>query len=179
MPALSKTIRRMTAAEKPLLESWRKQDKVVSDFLYVWERWKRWEDAPPVVAVVGKKPVGFHAVAYTKSGYINSVFQFVLLEHRGKRLAGAMIDYFLKEGRALGATRLRFRCPKDGPGNLCWRGFGVKPFGECPKEYWFDLTLTGVNCLADLIRLGPSLHKTPATDKRTLSWYRRAKVEAY
>lgn len=172
-------VRRMYAEEKELLKQWRK-DHTVAEFLFTWERWKKWEEAPPFVVLAGGDMLaGFHGVSHTKSGYINSAAQFVAPEHRGKGLAGAMINALIMEGVQAGLSRLRFRTPIGGDGEACWRGFGVIPFGKTEKEHWYDLSLTGAGLIsnaAQLVTLAKLACEIPTTDKRTLGHYRKSKV---
>lgn len=170
------TVRFMQPQEKNVLRSWRKLDKEVDEFLYCWERWRKWDSEPPIVVVQSTAPVGYHGVSFTASGYVNSVSQFVLPGHRGNGLAGAMIGYLLKQAHERGIPRLRFRTPTEGDGLKCWTGFGVKPFGEADGDYWFDLNISGICCVSDLIAKGPTLHLPPTTSKLRLNHYRRAKV---
>lgn len=175
----SRIVRHMLPVEKEGLKQWRK-DHTVAEFLFTWERWKKWEESPPIVVLVdGTTLAGFHGVSHTKSGYINSAAQFVAPEHRGKGLAGAMIDFILAKGAIAGATRLRFRTPIGGDGEACWRGFGVIPFGKTEKEHWYDLSLTEVGYITNvpqLIALAEKACLVPTADKRTLGHYRRSGV---
>lgn len=165
----------MQPDERKVLESWAKLDKVVKDFTFVWTRWKSWEDAPPVVVRTrDSEIVGFHAVKFTKSGYINSAFQFVLVEHRGRRLAGDMVEFLLRHGLGNGATRLRFRCPVGEDGDVFWQGFGMKPFGYVKGEHFYDLTLEDVESISDLTT---GLCDSVTADKRTLGHYGKLGVD--
>ena len=175
MPS-STVVRFMEPEEKEELKTWRKLDKEVDEFLFTWERWKKWEGEPPIVILYRGNLAGYHGVSFNKTRYANSASQFVLEQFRGKRLAGAMIDFLLKEAHRRGLERLRFRTPKSGEGYLCWRGFGVSPFGECEKDYWYDLCIENILCVEDLIDCDkPHL---PVTDcNRRISLYKRSNVK--
>jgi hypothetical protein len=173
-------VRFLQPDEIPLLKSWRKLHKEVDEFVYLWTRYKNWEANPPVVALMGGTICGFHGVSFAgpkpKWRYINSMAQFVLEEFRGKRIAGAMIDFILKEGDKRSMHRLRFRCPIGGEGMDCWMGFGVKPFAQCEKDYWFDIDIVGVDSVKELIRLASELSNfmIPTEDNRRISYYRKS-----
>lgn len=168
--------RLMRPEERAIIESWKKDNKIVAELCFVWTRWKRWEDRPPIVAVYAGQVVGFHAVDYTKSGTLNSVELFVLKEYRRHLLSWLLIDYALREANRLGMRRMRFRCAKGQDGDKFWRGFGLLPIGECEKEYWYDLDISQVPDLAAFRRLGPTLHEVVNQDKRTLGHYRRSGI---
>ena len=173
------TARPSTPDDHEVIRGWRKMDKEVSELVYTWTRWKRWESDPPIVAVragalTGEHVVGYHAVSFSKSGYANSASQFVHPEHRGRGVAGLMIDHLLQEALRRGCTRLRFRTPQHGPGLDCWRGLGAEPFGCDDRDYWFDLPLAGVSNISDFIRLAPAGLRRPTRDARTLNYYLRS-----
>jgi GNAT superfamily N-acetyltransferase len=163
----------MLPEEQPLLKSWRKKDKEIDEFIFTWTRWKNWEEHPPIVVLSSGEIAGYHAVSFTKTGYTNSASQFVLPEYRGKRFAGAMIDFLLKESHKRGMKRLRFRTPTEGPGLECWKGFGVEPFAEGDGDYWFDLSIYGIKNLKDFMAVSSELHLQPTEDKRKRGFYRK------
>ena len=179
MPELKRQIpvyRFLKPEEIPIIKGWRKLDKEVDEFVFTWSRWKKWETEPPIVATVGSLVVGYHGVSFTKSGYANSASQFVLSHYRGRGLAVGMINFLLGECAVRGMSRLRFRCPEgDGGGLALWRDFlGLQPFATGQGDFWFDINVQPVTCVDDMRQVGSELHLPPTTDKRRLSYYRRA-----
>lgn len=172
-------VRYMLPDDRQVLDGFGKLDKVAKDFLYVWTHWKNWEKNPPIVAEVDGNVVGFHAMSFTKSGYINSAFIFILSDYRGKGIGGKLIDYTIKEGLAHKSTRLRMRCYKGNDGDAFWRGFGMVPIGETEKEYFYDLAIDGVLKVEDLIRKAPKLCSSKPTDKRILGFYKKTGLKYY
>jgi hypothetical protein len=171
-------IRFMQPNEEDTIKGWRKLDPEVDEFVYLWSRWKRWDTEPPIVAVVQGKLAGYHGLSFTKSGYINSMSQFVRKEYRGNRLAVLMIDYLLRQGAIRKMSRLCFRCPLDpnGAGYLVWTSLCLVPFGQCAKDYWFDVSLDRVTNVQKLRELGSSLHLPPTSNKRRLAHYRKSNL---
>lgn len=176
----------MMPHERDTLLSWRKLDKEVDEFVYCWTLWKNWERFPPIVIRMGRNLVGYHGVTFSEArgaslSYANSASQFVLPDYRGRKLAGAMVNFLLRQAHTKGCTRLRFRTPLEGPGYDTWRGFGVLPFATGKGNFWFDLTLnhpdgTHIATVAHLLKLGGELHHPPTTCKTRLSLYRRGNL---
>lgn len=174
MPAVERKLRFMRPDEREIIESWKKKHKIVAEFCYVWTRWKHWETNPPIVAVWKGDVAGFHAVTFTKSGYMNSLEIFVLEEYRGFMLTWDLLNFSFVEAAKRGAGRLRFRAGKGGNGKQLWDTFGLVPIGECHKDWWYDLDLSQIKDFTGFRKVGRDAHKSVTTDKRTISYYRRA-----
>ena len=117
------------------------------DFEYCWAVWGHWKkNNLPIVALHGKKVVGFHGPGYGLGvSYADSYFQGVLQEYKGQGIGGMMLKPFFTKAHKLGIRRLRFRTDVTANEAIAfWKGFGLKPFATRDKYLLWDIDIRQV-----------------------------------
>lgn len=145
--------RRALVAEQEAVETLSQTDKSTKEFKYLWRRYKNWADerSRPIVAAHDDDLFGFHAAAFGAL-YVNSYYQLVAAEARGRGVGGQMVEFLLREAQRLGCRRLKFKVPPGSEGQAFWEGFGLRPIGADRAHLLYDASLDGVSCAADLAR---------------------------
>ena len=129
------------------IEKLARLSQYTKDFGYCWTVWGHWKkNNLPVVALHGKKVVGFHAPGYGLGvSYSDSYFQGVLQEYKGQGIGGMMLKPFFTKAHKLGIRRLRFRTDVTAEEAIVfWKGFGLKPFATRDKYLLWDIDIQGV-----------------------------------
>lgn len=129
------------------LEKLGRISRFTKNFEYSWAIWRHWENGNfPIVAIHNKKIVGFNAPGYGLGvSYLDCYFQAVLLEYRGKGIAGRMLKLMFGKACRLKIRRFRLRIMKDNADAIAfWKGFGMKPFAVREDYLLWDVDVRGV-----------------------------------
>lgn len=128
-----------------------KKHPLTKQFEGVWTKFQNWEKHPPIVAWDGENIVAFHAATFNKRLYVNSYYQFVDEEYRGKGVAGAMFDFLLKEAHKRKLERWKTTCKIGLDGDQFYQGFGFKPIARDNSFHYYDAYIGDVSCAAEQI----------------------------
>jgi len=138
------------------VEALARSSDAVKDFVFLWRRYRMWPTEPPFIALdgAGGRLLGFHAARFGRL-HVNSFYQLVAAEARGRGVGGAMVDALLAEAIRRGCSRLKFKVHPGNDGHAFWSGFGLRPFATDADEthLLFDISLSGVERASDLARV--------------------------
>jgi len=151
-----------TQKQQDVLKAWcagPSAPKIAKEFPYIWTRNQSWKTYPPTIATTSKhilgvtkdNILGFHATAYTKSGYCNLYYVAVDRQAQGKGIGSMLIQDALARGHKLGMKRWTNKTHIGSDGERFFSGhLRIKPVGIQNDQLVYDWSIKHISNCRDI-----------------------------